>query len=532
MGVSLSTIRLRLLITLAMFAVGAGLAGAALAIAKPPTGGTFRIGHSGGSPFIDFALTSPFGETGEVASLTCLTLLNFNDAARQRLVPEAAAGYPKVSKDGRTYTFRIRRGLRFSNGQRVTAETFAFTINRTLEVGQYAASLLGDVVGADEVVEGKAKTASGIRARGSTLAIALKEPAPDFPVRTFSFGFCAVPIGLPIDPEGVPAPIHQAGPYYIASWVRDRRIVLERNRFYHGRRPHHVARFVITYGLEPETIVPSIERGSLEGGDVPASESARLAKRYGVNRSQYFAKPTPLVYSVALNAERGLFRDARARRAVNFAVDRRGLVRAGERLASAGPRFGANWGTPTDQWLPPGLGGRDAKIYPLTGNRAKARALLRGAGGTRRVAIYTRAEEPFLTWAQLIERSLRGVGLRVTTKSFPVSVLFDKLGTPGEPWDLALVGAYGADYPDPSSQLALFSGPPIPRKYLRRFHRAERLLGKARYRAFGNLDVALSRDVAPSIPFAALNAKTFVSKRVGCKVLNPGLDLAAACLKR
>ena len=358
-----------------MSALGAALFAAGLATAKAPTGGTFRIGHSGGSPFIDFALTSPFGETGEVASLTCLTLLNFNDAARQRLVPEAAAGYPKVSKDGKTYTFRIRRGLRFSNGQRATAETFAFTINRTLAVGEYPASLLGDVVGADEVVEGKAKTAAGIRARGNTLAITLKEPAPDFPVRTFGFGFCAVPIGLPIDPEGVPAPIHQAGPYYIASWVRDRRIVLERNRFYHGRRPHHVARFVITYGVEPETIVPSIERGSLEGGDVPASESARLAKRYGVNRSQYFAKPTPLVYSAALNADHGLFRGVLARRAVNFAVDRRGLVRAGERLASAGPRFGANWGDAHRPMAATGAGRprrQDLSAYRQPGQGASA----------------------------------------------------------------------------------------------------------------------------------------------------------------
>jgi hypothetical protein len=60
---------------------------------------------------------------------------------------------------------------------------------------------------------------------------------------------------------------------------------------------------------------------------------------------------------------------------------------------------------------------------------------------------------------------------------------------------------------------------------------ASRLTGAARYRAYGELDVRLSRDAAPAIPFAALNAWAFVSKRTGCVIMNPGLDLTAVCLK-
>ncbi len=56
-------------------------------------------------------------------------------------------------------------------------------------------------------------------------------------------------------------------------------------------------------------------------------------------------------------------------------------------------------------------------------------------------------------------------------------------------------------------------------------------MGQKRYRTYGRLDVDLARDAAPAIAYAYDNALTLVSKRVGCIVLNPYLDLAAACLK-
>jgi ABC-type oligopeptide transport system substrate-binding subunit len=120
-------------------------------------------------------------------------------------------------------------------------------------------------------------------------------------------------------------------------------------------------------------------------------------------------------------------------------------------------------------------------------------------------------------------------------------VLFDKLATPGEPYDLALAG-WLADIPDPSGFLAdLFHGRNIPdpnysRMRSPRFDRlldqGSRLTGNARYRRYGGLDVALARDGAPAVAYAFDNALTFVSARTGCIVVNPYLDLAAVCVKR
>ena len=65
----------------------------------------------------------------------------------------------------------------------------------------------------------------------------------------------------------------------------------------------------------------------------------------------------------------------------------------------------------------------------------------------------------------------------------------------------------------------------------RRKTSSSRLTGSARYRAYGRLDVDLSRNGAPAVAYENESILTLVSKRTGCLVLNPFLDLAAVCLK-
>src|SRR5262249_41632655 len=123
---------------------------------------------------------------------TCATLLNYPDSdgeSGQRLHPEIAAALPTVSPDGRTYTFLIRPGFRFSppSGQAVAAETFRYSLERAFSPkygpGSAAMFQLRDVVGASAYNRGKANHVSGIRVRGAKLSITLKAPAGDFPTR-------------------------------------------------------------------------------------------------------------------------------------------------------------------------------------------------------------------------------------------------------------------------------------------------------------------------------------------------------------
>ena len=108
-----------------------------------------------------------------------------------------------------------------------------------------------------------------------------------------------------------------------------------------------------------------------------------------------------------------------------------------------------------------------------------------------------------------------------------------------------MIGFGGSIDPDPVGFLRfLFDGRTIRRapdfgnfsyfdspRYNRLFDQAARLPAQRRYRAYGELDVQISRDAVPAMPYSYDNALTLVGARTGCVIVNPTLDLAAVCLK-
>ncbi len=535
----------RRILTASAFAAGAGLLLAA-AVAAPGAGGsvrdggTFRISE-GGIDSIDPALSIT---AGIYLGATCAQLMHYADKSLpggRRVVAEAAAGFPRVSRDGRTFTFAIRKGLRFSDGKPLTAEAFAHEINRILDPAMHSGFVpyVQDIVGAQDVIDGKARTARGVRASGRKLVLELVAPAPDLPARLTLFAFCAVPPNLPADPEGARAPLPAAGPYYIAEYVPGRKLVLKRNRFYGGNRPHHVDRFATIFVDSPHTALQLVRQGRADLADAgSATDYAELIGKYRTNKSQLFRIPGLGLRMVVMNTSRPLFRNnAKLRQAVNFALNRRALLR--ER--------GAETGELTDQYLPPGVPGfRNEHLYPLRKpDLARARALAHGRIRGGKATLYTTDSGPGVPQAQIVKANLKRIGIEVTIKEFPGPALFGKIFTPAEPWDLTFLGWF-PDYFDPADILgSLLDGRNVPRagnygsnwayfnsrKYNRLLRRAAQLSGTARYREYGRLDIEIARNEAPLATYDVEDVYTFVSKRAGCLVLNPSIDLSAVCLK-
>lgn len=327
-----------------------------------------------------------------------------------------------------------------------------------------------------------------------------------------------------------------AGPYFVSEYRAGERAVLERNRFYRGKRPHHVERFVVDLQASSGAdVLDRIERGDADWGSAgPPDYNApdrRLAAKYGINRGRFFVTPGLGLSVFVLNTSRPLFRDnPRLRRAVNFALDRRALRRLRGPLASS----------PTDQYMPPSMPGfRDARIYPLNGpDLNKARSLARGHTRAGKAVLYTFDSPPTLANAQIIKQNLAKIGIDVVVVGIPVPAYFSRLATPAEPYDLAFY-PWAPDYADPygivnvllDGQFATNASHFDSAKYNRLLRQAALLRGTARYRAYGTLDVQLSRDAAPMAAIDNSNELTLVSKRVGCVVLRPALDLTAVCLK-
>jgi oligopeptide transport system substrate-binding protein len=464
---------------------------------------------------------------------TCALLLRSRGAGLQ---PEVAAGLPRISRDGRTVTFALRRGFRFSNGAPVRASAFVRAINRILAPAMKSswADYLRDVVGAEQVQAGKAQAAAGAVGSGTTLVIRLKRPVADFAYRmTF---LCAVPPSLPVDPEGVGA-FHAAGPYYVAEYRPGERAVIRRNRFYGGTRPQRVDGFDVDLRASSHAeVLDRIERGDADWGWVLSpfyfDPSRRLAAKYGVNRSQFFLRPGFTFRGYAFNTSRPLFRDnPRLRRAVSFAIDRAAFRRAeGGELSS---RL-------TDQYLPPAMRGfRDARIYPLGGpDLRRASALARGHTRGGKALLYTIDMPNHISFAQSIKQNLAKIGLEVTIKAVPLQAYFFGGLMANGPYDLGFA-TWTPDYDDPYAVLNVqldgrFVGATnwsrfASRKYDRLLRSASRLRGEARYRAYGELDVRLARDEAPMVAIDYLNDPLLVSKRLGC--VAGSFDLAAVCLK-
>jgi peptide/nickel transport system substrate-binding protein len=508
--------------------------------AKPAQGGAFRIAlqvNPIGVDSIDPALTSSPAE-GLVLRPTCAQLMAFPGPK-----PEVAADYPKVSRDRLTYTFTIRDGFRFNTGEPLTAQNFAHAITRFLSPttrAEGAAFVADRFVGGLAFHKGKETTLRGVVATGRTLVLRLTRPWPsllhELAVPAWS---CPVPAALPLDAEGVGAPLPGSGPYYIAGFVPGREVVLARNPLYRGDRRQHVDRFVVDLTSTLETTTQKVVEGKADLAFAAPTQLDRLVRRYGVNRSQFFVFPFLEGGSrmLVLNSRRQLFRNnPNLRRAVNFAIDRKALNAVAGSYAVS----------PTDQFLSPYAAGfRDVRIYPLRGDVGKARALAQGNTRSGKAVLYSSELFPFiLAQNKVIQASLRQIGIEAEIKTFPHPVFLRKVSTPGEPFDIANSIGFVTGYPDHTLLNGMFHGRSIPPaeccnyfyfnspRYNRLLDRTESLVGPARFRLYGRLDVELARDAAPAVPFGLPNTGVLVSRRAGCHRFNrPLWDLATVCLK-
>jgi YVTN family beta-propeller protein len=521
---------------------------------SPAAGGDARFTAQYDFTSLDPALFDGFAL--QVSYATCANLVTYPDKPApegSRIVPEVAEAVPIPTAGGTTYTFKIRPGFRFSppSNEAVTAMTFKSTIERVTNPRMKSpnAALFSGIVGYHAYVTGKARELSGVVARGSTLTIKLSQPDGAF-LADLALGFaCAVPRDTPADPGGI-NDIPSAGPYYLASYTSRQQLVLRRNPNYHGDRPHRLDQIVFAIGVDPSRALEEIEAGKADYAidGLPREAGPRLESAYGpgskvakAGHQQYFISAALGARWLHMNTSRPLFSNVRLRRAVNYAIDRRGLVAQGLRFQEVNP---FNAGAPTDDYMPPvTVGATNFHLYPLNGpDLPRAKRL---AGPVHATAImYTPNVPPWLQEAQIIRHDLKPLGIDVQVKEFPIGDFFARLSRRGEPFDLAVSG-YSFP-PDPVQILAAFDGSTIGPKnnsnlsYFndpvinRKLKAVAKLSGAKRYRAASRLALELERDDAPVAAIAWNTSRDFFSARIGCQVYQPvfGMDLAALCLRK
>jgi len=522
---------------LSVFAAGTALAvTAALAAGgtSAPAGGQLRAVSAADVASLDPALVQePLG--WEVMLATCTTLFVDSSAGgTSRLLPEAAAAFPSISKHGLSYVFTIRPGLRFADGAPLTAAAFARAIGRVLDPRMHAPAAAQF-----------ASAIASVHARANRLTIRLLHPRGDLIALLTMPWACPVPPGLPIDPTGVDT-IPGSGPYTIVEHLPGREIVLRRNTLYRGPRPQRPATIDITIGGTADANVQSIEQGSADLDLDLALPSVQapppqllvdLATRYGVGQRQFFTRPIDATVYLAMNTSRPLLHNnAPLRRAIDYALDRPEIIRQGGPLA----------GRRTDHLLPAAtLGVRNAPLYPLGGPDLRtARRLARGHLHGGKAVLYVADAPVALRRAAIIRYDLAQIGLDVEVRSFARAVLLSKVSTRGEPFDLTLTGWTGftldpADFlvrllngraitTNDNFNLSYFDVPTVNRQLAT----SDAVPAPQRYAAFASLETKILRRYAPVAPIMNPLAYILVSSRVRCFSYNAfgGFDLGSACL--
>jgi peptide/nickel transport system substrate-binding protein len=545
--------RARLWISALMLVAGAGLF-AVTGLARPTAkkGGTLRLSSPADLDSVDPALAYS-ADSWSLEFTMCARLYTYPDRPAPEgaiVIPEVAKTFPKLSKDRKTQTIELRRTYRFKTGARVTSANFVAAFNRDanpkMQSTIASTGYLNDIVGADAVMRGKARRISGVRALGPyTLQIRTTRPLQDLPARLTMPFFCPIAVKTPPkeinDPPG-------SGPYYLASHVSNRQIVLKRNRYYRGPRPAHVDQVVWTIGNGPEACRLAVEQDEIDycvGRSLGPVADRQIAAKYGINRpnGRFFFYPLLQTFYFAFNHDRPAFKGPQQiplKQAINWALDRRALVGA----------VGFLGGKRTDQILPPAMT-REASIYPLESvteqNLAKARALLaRAKFKPAKLVLYAPNNGFLPAWAQIFRFDLKRLGIDVEIKYFDFGVVGQKAGVRGAAFDVALQG-WLADYADAAtffdpllngnnlkrtgnSNIAYFDRP----KYNRAIERIDRLTGAARRKAWADLDVKMMRDDPPWAPVMNNATRDFVSQSFGCYVFHPVFafpDFAAACKK-
>jgi YVTN family beta-propeller protein len=277
--------------------------------------------------------------------------------AGNTLVPDLATALPAPSNGGRTYTFHLRPGIRYSTGAAVRPEDFRREIERVFAIdrgGGYPAGFYTGIVGGDRCarVPARCDLSRGIVAddAAGTVTFHLVAPDPDF-LYKLAFPFAdAVPAGTPARPVA-PGQLPATGPYMTRSYVPNDRWVLVRNpRFREWSAQAQPAgypdRIVLRFGIAPEQAVDAVQSGQ---ADVLLSPPAdRMHELATQDTSELHAGPMAATIGLALNTRVWPFSVLAARRAVNFAVDRSRMV-----ALLGGPLLAQ----PTCQILPPDFPG-------------------------------------------------------------------------------------------------------------------------------------------------------------------------------
>jgi ABC-type transport system substrate-binding protein len=406
----------------------------------PRAGGTLRIAFTSGVTTLDPAIA--YDEPSFFALHPIVDGLVGYARDGTAIVPMLAERWD-VSADGLTYTFHLRKQIKWADGRPIVAADFERALERPLRMeGSPWASHLAGIVGAQDVLDKKATDCTGIAALDAqTLAISLTAPNAALLYEL------ALPFAAPITADYLVgdrqrhAPV-ASGPYELVAWDDGRMLELRRRAHYHDPARQHIERVVILENVPRELQFMMLERGELDAAERLTASDLRWIQQQPAWAPHLHTRTMMNAFGSRMHTEIKPFDDRRVRQALNYAVDKQRIVRL--LTGTAIPAHGT---------LAPGVFGRDDTLQPYPHDPAKARALLREAGYPDGFTIQymTLADEEAEKLAVALKHDLAQVGVRVDITLVTPAALGEAISKRSGP--AFSIIPWAGDYPDPTSLL-------------------------------------------------------------------------------
>jgi oligopeptide transport system substrate-binding protein len=391
---------------------------------------------------------SSFATEAAVISRVFEPLLTFDKDLKP--APAAASSYD-VSADGKTYTFHLRQGAKYSDGQPVRAQDFEYSYKRILNPDTAAdyATFFTDagIVGAADYNSGKGSAdAVGVKATDdNTLQIQLDSPIGYLP------DLVALWVVPPLRQDIIekagdnwaqdPSTYIGNGPFKMTEWVHQDHITLAPNSNYNGPQP---ALQKVTYLMvsDGEADYAAYRNNERDWALVPDADVQ--AVRNDSQLSQQAVEYTELTtFWLTMNNARTPLDNVNVRKALSMGIDRNAMIRD----------VADGIGKPATSVIPPGMPGYQADLgKDVDFNPTQAKQLLAQAGYTD-TSTFPQLHFRYATTsanqsrAEFIQAQLKqNLGIDIVLDSMEAKAF--QAAYKAKDYDLAFNG-WGADYPDP-----------------------------------------------------------------------------------
>ena len=369
-----------------------------------------------------------------------------------KIVPSLAESWD-ISDDGLEYTFHLRQGVKFHNGNDFTAEDVAYTFHRMLTVeGGVNTEFIDQIKGADELLAGETDTLEGVEVVDDyTIKVTLKEPFAGFLASISSPGvsiYDSEATEAAGDQFGMdPAMTVGTGPFEFSSWSFNNQLVLTRNEDY-WKGASGLPGVVIKIIPDTETQSMMFESGELDilDLDYAADSVDRFTETYP---DQIVQGPRVGIVYFTMNFNKEPFQDVRVRKAVQMSIDRQAILDA---------LYGGR-GQVEQGIFPHGLIGFNPVQEEIKYDPEAAKALLAEAGYAdgfdMEIAADSSASDTMTMALEIVSDQLAEVGIRAEIKNYDESTWLEtrKSGELG-----SFMSTWSADYNDPDNFIYTFFG--------------------------------------------------------------------------